>query len=60
VILRPSNASEMQKVHRKPADEKIGLEVNGQPASLGWYTFRHYSDFRTIPGEGRTETCVNR
>jgi len=38
---QPYYASEIQKDYLRPAGRSIGLEVNGQPANLGWHTFRH-------------------
>ena len=34
----------------RPVAQRVGIEKR-----FGWHTFRHYPDFRTIPGEGRTE-----
>ena len=38
---QPYYASEIQKDYLRPAGEKVGLQVHGQRASLGWHTFRH-------------------
>jgi hypothetical protein len=35
-----------------PAATKVGI------GRIGWHTFRHYPDFRTIPGETRMRSPI--
>jgi integrase len=46
---QPYWMSRIMQHHIKPVAAKTGIEIKG------WHTLRHYPDFRTIPGEGRTE-----
>jgi len=46
---RPFHADYLRDDHLHPLGQVIGI------VNLGWYAFRHYSDFRTIPGEGRSK-----
>ena len=41
----------MRKVIR-PVSIRVGITKR-----IWWHTFRHYSDFQTIPGEGRTKSA---
>jgi len=47
---QPYWMSSLMQIYIKPAAERIGVRH-----LKGWHTLRHYPDFRTIPGEGRTE-----
>src|SRR5258705_11637955 len=38
----------------RPAAVKIGIAQH-----IGWHTFRHYSDFRTIPGETGIRSAID-
>jgi hypothetical protein len=40
----------LYKAHLEPAAQEVGIVGH-----FGWHTFRHYSDFRIIPGDGRTK-----
>jgi len=39
----------IMRVFIKPVAKGLGI------GNIGWHTLRHYADFRTIPGGGRTE-----
>jgi integrase len=42
---KPLNGNSVQRDYLRPESIKAGLKP------LGWHALRHYSDFRTIPGE---------
>jgi hypothetical protein len=46
---RPYHADSIRADYLVPTGLQLGL------GRVGFYTFRHYSDFRAIPGEGRTK-----
>ena len=46
------HASPIRQDYIRPAGRKLG------PCDIGWHTFRHYPDFRTIPGETRMRSPI--
>jgi integrase len=50
---RPRSQQAILQRHLKPTALRAGI------GKIGWHTFRHYSDFRTIPGETGIRSAID-